>query len=141
MAKRRLTVQHFIACPDIKVVRAAPDNPYTLGDVNYHFDIPGDQEWPIRFDDMWLYVRFFGGKGKQAFGVDVFWLDAPNRPVLICEFDPLVVAFRPGEPVHSRVWRIATVRYPGAGRYQFRLRDSDGTRAMAKEYINLRRSP
>jgi hypothetical protein len=142
MAKRRLTVQHFIACPDIRVVRAAPDNPYTLRDVSYYYDVPGDQEWPVRLDDLWLYVRFFGGRRTRAFGVDVRWLDAPNRPQLICEYDPLVVYFRPGETVHSRAWRFGTIRYPGPGRYHFRLRRSDDdTRTLANEYISIRSVP
>jgi len=138
MAKLKFRVRHFIACPDIVVVRAAPDNPYTLRDVNYNFDIPADQEWPIRFDEFWLYVRFYNGRGKRYFAVDVAWLDSPLGIEEICSFDPMTVPF-PVDPVHSRALRVSAVRYPGPGRYRFRLRRSGKKRVLAEEYINLRR--
>jgi hypothetical protein len=137
----RLRVQHFLACPSVTVARAAAGNPYTLRDVGYHFDVPAGREWPVRLDDLWLYVRFFDGRGTRDFAVGVWWLDAPGRPLLVCEFDPLVVRFPPGDSVHSRVWRVAAVRYPGPGRYEFRLRRSGRRRALAREFINIRSSP
>jgi hypothetical protein len=138
MAKLKFHVQHFIACPDIVVVRAAPDNPYTLRDVSYNYDVPADQEWPIRFDEFWLYVRFFNGRGTRHFAVDVAWLDSPSGLEEICSFEPLTVPF-PGDPVHSRALRVGAVRYPGPGRYRFRLRRHGRKQVLAEEYINLRR--
>jgi hypothetical protein len=137
MAKLKCRVQHFIACPDIVVVQAAPDNPYTLRDVSYHFDVPAEQEWPIRFEEFWLYVRFFNGRGTRYFAVDVAWLDSPSGRQEICSFDPLTVLF-PADPVHSRALRVDAVRYPGPGRYRFRLRSSGRKAVLAEEYINLR---
>lgn len=138
MAKLRFRVQHFIACPDIVVVRAAPDNPYTLRDVNYNLDVPADREWPIRFDEFWLYVRFYNGRGTRYFAVDVAWLDSPSGLQEVCSFDPMTVPF-PADPVHSRALRVSAVRYPGPGRYRFRLRRSGKNRVLAEEYVNLRR--
>lgn len=138
MARPKFHVQHFVACPAAVVVQAAPDNPYTLEDVRYHFDVPNDQEWPVRLDDLWLYVRFFNGRGTKFFAIDVTWLDPPVGEVDVCTFDPVAIAF-PAEPVHSRVVRVGAVRYPGPGRYRFRIRRSGWRRALADEYINLRR--
>jgi hypothetical protein len=139
MAKLRVHIQHFIACPDIVVVRAAPDNPYTLRDVSYHYDIPPDREWPIRLEELWLYVRFYNGRGARDFAVDVAWLDSPSGIQEVCCFDPVTVRF-PADPVHSRAWRVSAVRYPGPGRYRFQLRRSGSTQVLAEEYINLRRA-
>jgi hypothetical protein len=140
MAKAtKFGVQHFIACPTILVVRAAPDNPYTLRDVSYHFDIPADQEWPVRLDDLWLYVRFFNGRGVRNYAIDVTWLDAPNQQRTVCTFDPIAVRFPRADSVHSRAWRVAAVRYPGPGRYRFRLRRSGRRRVLAEEFIDIRR--
>lgn len=141
MAGSRLRVQHLVACPFVAVGRAAAGNPYTLRDVGYYFDVPADREWPVRLDDLWLYVRFFDGRGAQDFAVGVWWLDAPGGPQLVCEFDPLVVRFPPGDAVHSRVWRVAAVRYPGPGCYEFRLRRSGRPRVLAEEFIHIRRVP
>lgn len=141
MARSRLRVQHLMACPSVAVARAAPGNPYTLRDVGYYFDVPADQEWPVRLDDLWLYVRFFDGRGTRDFAIEVWWHDAPGGSVLVCDFDPLVVRFPPGDAVHSRVWRVAAVRYPGPGRYEFRLRRSGGQRTLAEEFIHIRRLP
>lgn len=137
MAKAKFRVQHFVACPDVVVVRVAPDNPYTLRDVSYHFDVPADQEWPIRFEEFWLYVRFFNGRGSRYFAVDVAWLDSPSGVHELCTFDLLAVPF-PADPVHSRALRIEAVRYPGPGRYRFRLRRSGRNEVLAEEYIHLR---
>jgi hypothetical protein len=139
MAKARFHVQHFIACPTVLVVRAAPDNPYTLRDVSYYFDVPADQEWPVLLDDLWLYVRFFNGSGVRDFAVDVSWLDGLTGPVEICTFDPIIVRFPPADHVHSRAWRVAAVRYPGPGRYRFGLRRSGRQRMLAEEFIAVRR--
>jgi hypothetical protein len=138
MAKRKFRVQHFVACPSIVVARVAPDNPYTLREVSYHFDVPGEHEWPVRLYELWLYVRFFNGRGTRYFAVDVAWLDAPTGVQEVCSFDPLTVPF-PTEPVHSRALRVSAVRYPGPGRYRFRLRRSGTRRVLAEEYIHLRR--
>lgn len=138
MSKSAFRIQHFVACPDIVVVRVAPDNPYTLRDVSYNFDVSGEQEWPIRFDELWLYVRFFNGRGTRYFAVDVAWLDSPSGERELCSFDPLTVPF-PADPVHSRALRVSAVRYPGPGRYRFRLRRSGRKKVLAEEYINLRR--
>ena len=138
MAKPKFHVRHFVACPDVVVIRAAPDNPYTLRDVSFNFDIPSEQEWPIRLDELWLYVRFSNGRGTRYFAFDVTWLDSLAGRQEICSFDPLTVPF-PAEPVHSRALRVSAVRYPGSGRYRFRLRRSGMKRVLAEEYINLRR--
>ena len=128
----------FVACPDVVVARVAPDNPYTLRDVSYNFDVPPEQEWPIRLRELWLYVRFLNGRGTWCFAVDVAWLDSPSGRQEICSFDPLAVPF-PADPVHSRALPVSAVRYPGPGRYRFRLRRSGTTRVLAEECINLRR--
>ena len=138
MANRTFRVQHLVACPDVVVTHVAPDNPYTLRDVSYNFDIPPEREWPIRLDGLWLYVRFFNGRGTRYFAVDVAWLDSPSGLQEICSFDPLTVPF-PADPVHSRVLWVGAVRYPGPGRYRFRLRRSGRKRVLAEEFINLQR--
>lgn len=138
MVRPKFSVQHFLACSDVVVVRVAPDNPYTLRDVSYNIDVPPEQEWPIRLNELWLYVRFFNGRGTRYFAVDVAWLDSPSGVQEICSFDPMTVPF-PSDPVHSRALRVSSVRYPGPGRYRFRLRRSGKARLLAEEYINLRR--
>jgi hypothetical protein len=138
---RRFTAQHFVACPTIEVDRAGVNNPYTLRDVAYICVVTADQEWPVRLTDLWLYVRFFNGTGSREFAVLVVWLDGPSGREEVCEFQGIVVRFPAGEPVHSRAWRVATVRYPGPGRYVFRLRDGRTRRILSREYIELRKLP
>lgn len=137
MARPKFHVQHFLACPDVVATRAVPDSPYTLRDVSYHFDVPASQEWPVRLDELWLYVRFFNGRGTGYFAVDVAWVDSPDGVEEVCSFDPIAVVF-PTDPVHNRAWRVSTVWYPGPGRYRFRLRRSGRRGVLAAEHINIR---
>jgi hypothetical protein len=138
---RRFAVQHFVACASVAVVQAGVNNPYTLRDVVYAYLVPADQEWPVRLADLWLFSRFFHGIGTREFAVQVVWLDGPSGAEEVCEFRGIMVQFPAGEPVHSRAWRVAAVRYPGPGRYAFRLRDGRTGRVLSREYIELRKQP
>lgn len=141
MARRKLVVSHFLACPTVVVDRAGVDNPYTLVDVRYDYWVPADREWPARLDDLWLYTRFYNGRGVGEFELRVDWLDDPNanRPPSICLFPPLVVQFPSGTTVLSRAWRVSVIEFPGEGRYRFTLHSRRGQR-LATDYIRIRRA-
>jgi hypothetical protein len=127
-----------MACPSVEIERAELDNPYTLREVRYNFAVPADQEWPVRLSDLWLYVRFFNGIGTREFTIQVDWFDRKEE---VCEFLDIRVVFPHQLSVHSRVWRLNNVRYPGPGRYRFRLRGGTSRKVLATEYINLEKNP
>lgn len=139
MAKPRFAVQHFVACPGVEVQSVAIENPHTLRDVNYTFEVPAEREWPVRLDDFWVYARFFNGIGRREFSVQVHWLDARLKPVEVCEFLGINVVFPVGYSVISRAWRFDSIRFPGPGRYLLRLRDGVSRRVLAREFIQLRK--
>ena len=138
MARPRFAVQHFLACPTVEIDRAELGNPYTLREVRYNFAVPAEQEWPVRLPDLWLYARFFNGQGTREFTIQVDWFDRKEE---VCEYLGIRVVFPPQLSVHSRVWRLVNVRYPGPGRYRFRLRDGKSRMILATEYINLEKHP
>jgi hypothetical protein len=141
VSRSRLAVQYLIACLGVEVDRAAPENPYTLRGVSYVYEIPGDAEFPVRLDDFWLFARFYNGSGVREVVLEVTWLDGPDGEQEVCDFPPLMVRFRTGQSVVSRAWRVSAVRFPGNGRYVFRLRPARGNRILFQEYIELRRLP
>jgi hypothetical protein len=139
MAGPKLSVKHFIACRRIVTERAALDNPYTLVDVSYGYEVPADREWPVRFDELWLFVRFYNGSSTHRFTVSVWWHDGPGDEVRdVAHFD-VTVRFPVGVRVLSRGWNVSAVWYPGPGRYQFRLTDDRTGRMVADEWITVRR--
>ena len=86
MPQPKFRVQHLVLCQLAQVRYAAPNNPYTLHEVAYFQELPGNAEFPVFVPEWWLYVRFFGGKGRRYFAVDVVWLDAPRGEQETCSY-------------------------------------------------------
>src|SRR5262245_32635752 len=142
MAKAKFRVQHFIACPRVTVSRAEHGNPYTLHDVRYTVDVPAEREFPVVEPELWLFVRFFfTGSGRQDFVIRLFWLDAPDRAEETGFYTLPAVPFGGADLVVSRAWKLGFVRFPGLGRYVFRLSARPQSRVLAQEYVEVRRRP
>ena len=74
----RLLVHHFIACERVAVSRAGPDNPYTLHGVSYGMAPVAVAPGQYRFDELWLFARYYAPPGRYRVEVDVVWLDGPG---------------------------------------------------------------
>src|SRR5215467_1277860 len=104
MDEPELVVKHLIACGRIEVEATAPDALYSLFDVGYRFDLPGDQEWPVRLNEFWLYARFYSGRGSRSFGLSVAWVDSPNGIEEEFAYFELSVVFPSEFEVLGRAW-------------------------------------
>jgi hypothetical protein len=140
MAKAKLNVLHFLACPRITVTRGGPENPYTLHDVNYPFDIPSDREFPVVEPELWVYLRVFRGRGRRELVVEVAWLDGPSGDEVVAVYVLPPIHFRGPDEVACRGWKLAFVPFPGPGRYAFRLYSGRGRRVLAEDVIEVRRA-
>lgn len=135
----RCRVQHFVACRRVEVIRATRDAPYTLHEVNYRYVVPEDAEWPAKLPSLWLFARFMNGTGKRHFTLGVIWLDGPQANETAVAYYDLPVQFPADAAVVARGWNVSGVRYPGPGRYAFRLSDDRRDRLLAAEYIEVAR--
>jgi len=107
--------------------------------VVYTFEVPGHREWPVRLDDLYLFVRVINGRGTHIFEVDTLWLDGPEGEEEIGTYTDFQVQFADKEAIESRGFRVPGVRYPGPGHYQFRLREAGSKVILARENIRIRR--
>jgi len=94
----------------------------TTGRVCYEYKVPaGDAPIePIKRVDM--FTRFFHGRGTWEFEAEVIWVDGPDGRELVVSYAPLVVFFRPTEPVRDYVFVLRNIPLPGLGRYRIYLR-------------------
>lgn len=140
MAKK-IRVLHFLVCPRITVTRAVPNNPYTLHDVNYPYEVAADREFPIVEAELWAYLRVFGGRGRQEFVVEVSWLDSINGEELTAVYSMPPVNFLEPNEVVCRSWKLAFVAFPGLGRYSFRLHVGPNHKLLGEDTLEVRRAP
>jgi hypothetical protein len=139
----RLLVHHFVACERVAVSRAGPDNPYTLHGVSSGMAPVAVAPGQYRFDELWLFARYYASPGRYRVEVDVEWLDGPSGPVGVLALPillPPVVVAAP-EPVVSRAYRLANIPVPGVGRYAFRLSGGKRNRLLAEEFVLVRDLP
>lgn len=141
MAKPKIHVLHFLVCPRISVTRASPDNPYTLHDVNYPYEVSADREFPIVEPELWAYLRVFGGQGTREFAIEVWWLDHPNGPEMTAIYTMPPVRFQDSNEVVCRAWKLAFVAFRGFGRYTFRLHLGPNHRLLSEDTIEVRKAP
>lgn len=141
MARPKIRVQHFLACRSVEVEGpVCLDNPYTLRTVKFCYELPPDQEFPTNAADFWIFCRLINenrGIGRVELSVEVIWLDGPRGERLTSYYPGLMVYFREGETVTSRVWRLSRVVFPGRGRYDVRLRSGRFNRLLASEFIQI----
>jgi hypothetical protein len=140
MARPKLHVLHFLVCPRITVNRAGPENPYTLHDVNYPFELSADREFPVTEPELWGYLRVFNGRGRREFAIEVMWLDGPRGPEVTAVYTMPPVTFLGPDEVVCRAWKLAFVSFPGLGRYSFRLGVGRRNRLLAEDVIEVRKS-
>ena len=133
-------IPHFLICPRITVTHAAPDNPYTLHDVNYRLDFGADREFPIVEPELWAYLRAFNGSGVRQYSIRMEWLDGPNGAEEIGVYALPPVEFVDPSQVICRAWKLAYVRFPGEGRYLFSLCIGRKYRLLASEMLEVWRS-
>lgn len=133
-----VSVKYLVACVRATKPFDRPEDPYTLHELTYTFDIPTDHEWPVRLKGLSLYARFYGGVGSRAFTIGVYWVDAPADVESEVGFFDWTISFPDGQVVFDRVWNVSTTRYPGPGRYRFVLTDDRTGAELATEYIEMR---
>ena len=123
MARVKFRVKHLIACtsaawdgmPGAKTAR-------TLEGVNYRYGVSPDAELPEL--DFWLYARFIltnGIDGIRDFSIGLYWLDAPEGDRWIGTRHLGQVRFRSVLPVANAAWSLPNLKFPGRGRFEFRL--------------------
>lgn len=144
MAQRRLFAHHWLMALGARVQPpAGPTNPYDLFGVGYAYKVPtGDTPIePIKRVDM--FTRFFHGRGTWEFEAEVIWVDGPDGRELVASYAPLVVCFRPTEPVRDYVFVLRNIPLPGLGRYRIYLRALKPRRRfpLAIEFFEVVRKP
>jgi hypothetical protein len=120
----------------------SPSNPYTLTGVSYVFRLAADVEFPTTLPDAWVYCRFINDRAdarRVEFAVEAVWLDGRNGEETTSYYPGSTVAFRDGDPVASRVWRLPYLMVFGEGRYELRLQSGRRSRLVAREFIRVER--
>jgi hypothetical protein len=116
-------VKHLLACTNASWEGLpGPNTARTLEGVNYLYRVPSDAEFPEL--DLWLYARFYltnGIDGVRDFSVEVHWLDAPGEALWVVTRHLGNVRFRAASPVTNVAWSVPNLRFPGRGRFEFRL--------------------
>jgi hypothetical protein len=135
-----VVVKYLVACTRATKPFDRPDDPYTLHEVRFSFAVPAENEWPVRLTNLWLFVRFYSGSGTRTFTVAVVWVDpSDGEERELCFYD-WTVTFREGDLVHERISNVSAVRFPGPGRYAFRMIDDRTGAQLAEEYIFIWRT-
>lgn len=137
MEPDEFAVKYLVICSRVEH-SAGLGSPYSLREVRYSLEVPPDREWPVRLDELWVFVRFYNGTESRRFTLAVVWLDSPGGEIDIAYFD-LAGYFREGQHVMDRGWNVSVVRYPG--RYVFRLTDDVTGDVLADDYVQIRRLP
>jgi hypothetical protein len=141
---RRPTVQHWIACLEVRVVPpVAVNNFYDLLRVGHVHTFSGDVEFPAAIPRLDMFARFVNGTGVAEFEAELVWLDALGGERVVETFGPFRVTFRPGEPLRDTVFRLLNVPLDGTGRYAVRLRiiRPHRRRPLADEYFTVVQLP
>ena len=157
MARPSFVVQHLIFCTSVEYPDALrPQRQSTLNGVDFVFEVPPNAEPPVEPEEFWLYARFYSTSdltgATQRLAVTCLWLDGPTgRPARIWSRDLGRVAFRRPRAVFDRAWAFRNVgnertyRFPGFGRYEFRLwyraPKTRARRVKAQEYISVEVKP
>ena len=142
--RRRLRVQHWIACLEGRVEPpVGPNNFYNLLRVGYTYTIPADTEFPATIPQLDLFARFVGGTGTGEFEMRVVWIDDPVRPRAGEYYGPWRVMFRPGEPTRDVLFRLRHIPLRGPGRYRIELRSvrPRRRRPLGAEFIRVIHQP
>jgi hypothetical protein len=143
MAKRP-TVQHWIACLEVRAVRpVAVNNFYDLLRVSPTHTLPADVEFPASYAQLDLFARFVGGSSMWYFEIEALWVDAPGKPLQVALYGPSAVHFRPGQSVRDHNFRLNNIPLPGVGRYRFELwlLGRGPRRMLAVEYLEVEQQP
>jgi hypothetical protein len=136
----RLRVQHWVACLEARVEPpAGPRNLYNLYRVGYTHAVPINTEFPLPLPQLDMFARFVGGKYIAEFETQIVWVDALGGPRTVEIYGPLLVSFRPDEPVRDAVFRLRHIPIEGPGRYRIQLKaiKPRRRRSLAIEYITI----
>ncbi|MBN9122408.1 MAG: hypothetical protein J0I06_25245 [Planctomycetes bacterium] len=140
----RLTVQHWIACLEARVVPpVGVNNFYELLGVGYVHTFAGDVEFPAVVPELNMFARFVNGKGVAQLEIEVFWLDAPEGERLVNYYPPYQITFRQNEPLRDFVFRLANVPVCGTGRHSiclYRSKRRDRV-VLSSEYFSVVQLP
>jgi hypothetical protein len=157
MARPSFVVQHLIFCTSVEYPDALrPQRHSTLNGVDFVFEIPPGAEPPIEPDEFWLYARFYSTSDDTGdtprLSISCLWLDGPaGRKVKVWTRPPGRITFRRARAVVDRAWVFRNTdsdksfRFPGLGRYEFRLchraRTWPNRRVKANEFISVEVHP
>jgi hypothetical protein len=121
--KPRFAVQHFLVCQDAPWLGVpGPKGLRTLEGVGYYRSVPPNAEMPEL--DLWVYMRFFltnNVTGRCRFWIEQVWLDAPNGPRKVRTYPIAHVQFWAQSPTAETAIPLRGLKFPGRGRYEFRL--------------------
>ncbi len=149
---RAFVAQYLIFCETVEYLD--PNRPHrdsTLNRVDYVLTAPPNTEFPFEPSEFWLFARFYWLRDRAGstppLTVSCVWLDSPSGN------DPEVwrrrlgpVRFHQANQVSDRAWAFrnapdfAPYRFPGIGRYEFRLWHpgrGSGRRVRASEFIRV----
>jgi hypothetical protein len=154
MAKPSFRVQHLVYCSSIEYVD--PHRPYRntiLNGVDFVLGIPSGTEFPFDPEEFWLFARFYSNSDLTGrtwpLSIICNWLDSPTgeEEVEVWRRNLGPITFRRPGAVIDRNWVFRnpegerTYRFPGPGRYAFKLGYDINKwpfwRAKASEYISV----
>jgi hypothetical protein len=133
-----------------------PQRQSTLNGVDFVYEVPPNAELPVAPDEFWLYARFYSTSdltgATRPLTITCLWLDSPTgKPVRVWSRDLGRVVFRRPRAVFDRAWAFRntegeeTYRFPGFGRYEFRLwyraPKTHARRVKAREYVSVEVKP
>jgi hypothetical protein len=153
MARPSFVVRYLIFCESVEYPDALrPVRRSTLNGVDYVFEVPPGTEPPIEPTEFWLYARLYSTSdlagATRPLTLTCLWLDGPtDKPVRVWSWKAGPITFRRPRGVVQRAWAFrntgteATFRFPGFGRYEFRLWYRDprtrARRVKAQEFVTV----
>ena len=158
MVRPSFRVQYLAYCASIEYLD--PHRPYRntiLNGVDFVFGVPPGTEFPFDPEEFWLFARFYSTSDltgdTRSMSIICYWLDSPTgeEEVEIWTRDIGPIAFRRPHGVIDRNWVFrnpegeTTYRFPGPGRYAFKLGYAvdkwSHWRVKAREYISVEVQP
>jgi hypothetical protein len=115
-------VRRVIVCRKVEADSAQVGAPYTVKKVLTAIRPPAGDSYPIREEELWLFVQYTDGQGSHSVKFELVRQHLESEEVVLAFDLPPIHLTRGRFFVLNRGYRLANVAFPAPGIYEFRIR-------------------
>jgi hypothetical protein len=130
-------VRRVIVCRKVEVDSAQLGTPYTVKKVLTAIRPPVGGSYPIREDELWLFVQYTDGQGRHEVKLELVRQHLESEEAVLTIDLPPIHMTRGRFFVLNRGYRLTNVAFPAPGVYEFRIRcgENSGTDELRLEDV------